>query len=54
MKTKQSFQSFIWDTDDLLQCKNTVIAMIIAEISEDIIFSLDFGNLDVADVIDNI
>ena len=52
--TKQSYQSFSWDTDDLLQCKNTVIAMIILGISEEVILSLYFGNLDVTDVIDNI
>ena len=49
---KESYKDISWDADDLLSSKHAVNCMLINGISEEEILSQDFGNLDVAAVIE--
>lgn len=50
--SKQSYESWIWDSSDLIQCKNTLSSLLIEGHDESVIRGLDFGSLDVDGVID--
>jgi len=41
-----------WDSDDLIQCKQALLIIANANLSRQLIESLDFGSLDVQAVLD--
>ena len=50
---KQSYLSITWDTEDLISCKQAVYILYFREgVSEAELYKLNFGNLDIEDVLD--
>lgn len=49
---KRTYKDVSWTVDDLLSSKQAVNCLLIEGVSEEEILSLDFGNLDVAAVIE--
>lgn len=54
METKQKFKGVSWDTSDLISCKQAVEILTRMGVGEEELLSLDFGGLDVSEVLEEL
>lgn len=53
MKAKwQNFNGVAWDASDLISCKQAVLILAREGVCDEVLLSLNFGNLDVAAVLE--
>lgn len=51
---KRFYNGVFWDSDDLIACKQACQILFKKGVSEEILSQLDFGNLDVSEVLNEI
>lgn len=54
MKAKREFLGVSWDTSDLISCKQAVEILTRIGVGEEELLTLDFGGLDVSEVVEEI